>query len=245
MAREEAKARRDALVAALEDKVRMIDRVHPSPMQTRLCAANHFKIPSLFMIGLARIVLCEPSRRRCSRSWPERRFASKLCVWFVSPAITHPTVTESLCTSCSCVQRTQDRSMVQSNRDTLLCVSCRFMLMQARLAASERVRREHEFEKQALRRKIETDALKIEALADMRHAMYVDFLPINSCEMMLYDPCSLVGACGFLLAGTMPAWQRCARSALRWTVGGAAPFWSEPSHRYATCHCRPCDSPYS
>ncbi len=30
MAREEAKARRDALVAALEDKVSMIDGVHPS-----------------------------------------------------------------------------------------------------------------------------------------------------------------------------------------------------------------------
>ena len=53
------------------------------------------------------------------------------------------------------------------------------MLMQARLAAAERVRREHEFEKQALRRKIETDALKIEALADMRHAMYVAFLPVS------------------------------------------------------------------
>jgi hypothetical protein len=54
------------------------------------------------------------------------------------------------------------------------------MLMQARLAAAERVRREHEFEKQALRRKIETDALKIEALADMRHAMYVAFLPVST-----------------------------------------------------------------
>jgi hypothetical protein len=79
MAREEAKARRDALVAALEDKVRMIDRgsLH---MQTRLCAANHFEFPSLFMIDLARIGLCEPSRMRCSRSWPARRFASKLCL---------------------------------------------------------------------------------------------------------------------------------------------------------------------
>jgi hypothetical protein len=47
------------------------------------------------------------------------------------------------------------------------------MIMQARLAAAERVRREHEFEKQALRRKIETDAMKIEALADMRQAMCV------------------------------------------------------------------------
>ena len=70
-------------------------------------------------------------------------------------------------------QRRAIETAQQAAREELARQKIRkFMTMKAKLAAAERVRRERAYQQEAMRRKIAEDAMKIEALADMRQAMY-------------------------------------------------------------------------
>jgi hypothetical protein len=88
----------------------------------------------------------------------------------------------------SCVGRSRPLIVVPRVSTSFLIVSCspcrvsaeemarekirKFMTMQARLSAAERVRREREYRQKSVRDKIAMDAMKIDALSDMKNAMY-------------------------------------------------------------------------
>ncbi len=169
-AREEAKSRREGLLATLQDKVGVgggrgwgsgqavvfvcgceLGRPHARP-RARVrdgCVCHNFRsVPFLTL----RAGACSGGPTSGNAGSASKRQDSQ--VWTAPALTTAPPV------SHTCVSPPNRAPFRHSPPP-------RFMIMQAKLAAAERVRREREFEQQSVRDKIRMDAMKIEALADM------------------------------------------------------------------------------